>query len=58
MLEFNHSGIRAYEKAGFREAGRLRQNWFFGGKFWDLVYMDCVAGEFMRQDETIQDLAG
>ncbi len=58
VLEFNHSGIRAYEKAGFREAGRLRQNWFFGGKFWDLVYMDCVAGEFMRQDETIQDLAG
>ncbi len=46
VLEFNQAGIHAYEKAGFREAGRLRRNWFVGGQFWDLVYMDCLAGEF------------
>lgn len=46
VLEFNAAGIRAYEKAGFQHAGRLRQNWFVGGKFWDLVYMDCVASDF------------
>lgn len=45
VLEFNQPGIRAYEKAGFREAGRLRQNWFVDGRFWDLIYMDCLAGD-------------
>ncbi len=47
VLEYNEPGIRAYTKAGFREIGRLRQHWFMGGRFWDLVYMDCVADEFV-----------
>jgi diamine N-acetyltransferase len=50
VLEFNLAGIRAYEKAGFRQVGRLRQNWFVGGKFWDMIYMDCVAEEFKSRE--------
>ena len=44
--EYNLAARRAYAKAGFREVGRRRQAKFFGGKFWDIVYMDCLASEF------------
>ncbi|MGA7671974.1 MAG: GNAT family protein [Nitrolancea sp.] len=46
VLAFNEAGIRAYRKAGFREAGRLRRHWFVGGRYWDMVYMDCLASDF------------
>lgn len=39
---FNLAGIRAYEKAGFREIGRRRKCWLMGGRLWDRVYMECV----------------
>lgn len=46
VAEFNLAGIRAYQKAGFRELGRRRQSRMMGGKLWDTVYMDCLASEF------------
>ncbi|MEJ7763851.1 MAG: GNAT family protein [Thermomicrobiales bacterium] len=42
----NHAGIRAYEKAGFKEIGRRREAREMGGAIWDVVYMDCLATEF------------
>ncbi len=44
--EYNLAGQRAYEKAGYREVGRRRQAQQMGGKFWDTIYMDCLASEF------------
>ena len=44
--EYNLAGRRAYEKAGFREFGRRRQSHWMGGRWWDEVYMDCLATEF------------
>lgn len=46
VYEFNQAAKRAYEKAGFREAGRRRQAHWMGGKLWDVIYMDCLATEF------------
>jgi diamine N-acetyltransferase len=46
VYEFNRAGLRAYEKAGFKEIGRRRHAHFMGGRFWDVVYMDCLAEEF------------
>jgi RimJ/RimL family protein N-acetyltransferase len=43
---YNLAGRRAYEKAGFREFGRRRQSHWMGGRWWDEVYMDCLAAEF------------
>ena len=43
---YNLAGLRAYEKAGFREFGRRRQCRFMGGQMWDHVYMECIAAEF------------
>ena len=46
VFEFNHGGVRAYQRAGFKEIGRRRGAHFMGGRFWDVVYMDCIAEEF------------
>ena len=46
VYAFNRAGIRAYEKAGFRECGRQREAHRRGGQRWDVVSMDCLAREF------------
>jgi RimJ/RimL family protein N-acetyltransferase len=46
VAEFNLAGQRAYERAGFKEFGRRRQCRWLGGRLWDDIYMDCLAGEF------------
>jgi diamine N-acetyltransferase len=43
---YNVAAIRAYEKAGFREIGRRRGARTLAGQRYDVVFMDCVAGEF------------
>lgn len=42
----NPRGIRAYTRAGFREAGRLRQARRVGQSVYDVILMDCLATEF------------
>lgn len=42
----NTRAIRAYEKAGFKKAGLLRQTMFSQGKFQDVFIMDTVFDEF------------
>ena len=42
----NKRGIRAYHRAGFRMAGRLRQTRWRAGRAYDLLLMDCLATEF------------
>jgi RimJ/RimL family protein N-acetyltransferase len=46
VFEFNPAGIRAYEKAGFKEIGRRRECRMMGGKLWDEIHMDCLSSEF------------
>jgi RimJ/RimL family protein N-acetyltransferase len=42
----NPGAIRAYQKAGFREIGRIREARPLGGRRCDIVLMDCLATEF------------
>jgi diamine N-acetyltransferase len=44
--EYNPAGAAAYRKAGFREFGRRREAQWMGGRFWDTIYMECLASEF------------
>ncbi len=46
VFEYNLAGQRTYDKAGFKEFGRRRQSLWMGGRFWDEIYMDCLASEF------------
>ena len=48
VAEYNLAGIRAYQRAGFRESGRRRQAWRMGGRFWDEIIMDCLSGEVAK----------
>lgn len=48
VFEFNAAGIRAYQKAGFKEFGRRRQCRMMGGNLWDEIFMDCLGSEFER----------
>lgn len=48
VFEFNAAGIRAYEKAGFKEFGRRRRCRMMGGNLWDEIFMDCLSREFER----------
>ena len=46
MQNPNLVGIRAYQKAGFKEIGRRRECRMMGGKLWDEVHMDCISSKF------------
>ncbi|HUZ02583.1 MAG TPA: GNAT family protein [Thermomicrobiaceae bacterium] len=46
VAAFNVAGIRAYQRAGFRQTARLRDAYRMGGRFWDVILMDCLAAEF------------
>ena len=43
---YNRRAIRAYQRAGFREAGRIRECHRLGQKFYDVLLMDCLSTEF------------
>lgn len=46
VFSYNQRGIRAYQRAGFREIGRRREAHRFGGRAYDVVMMDCLATDF------------
>lgn len=46
VLEPNTAGIRAYQRAGFRPAGRLRQSGFWLGEPVDELLMDALPTDF------------
>jgi diamine N-acetyltransferase len=46
VMPWNAGGIRAYERAGFKPAGRRRDAILMHGRRWEEVYMDAVADEF------------
>ncbi len=49
---YNLAALRCFERVGFREFGRRRQAQFMGGRFWDVVYMECLADEFVDPSAT------
>ena len=46
VYSYNTRGIRAYTRAGFKVAGRLREAHRLGGRAYDVILMDCLATEF------------
>lgn len=46
VFSFNKRGIRSYEKIGFKEYGRRREDVFIAGKRHDTIFMDILASEF------------
>ena len=46
---YNPRALRAYEKAGFKPEGRLRENLLREGKRWDEIYMGVLRDEWMAE---------
>ena len=47
VSEPNIGGVRAYEKAGFKMEGRLRQACYRDGAYHDKIIMSMLKGEFI-----------
>jgi len=46
VFEYNHRGIRCYEKCGFKKDGALRQSHFYQGKYHNVLLMSILKNEF------------
>ena len=46
VYAYNPAGVRAYQKAGFREFGRRREAIELSGVAYDIIYMECLRDEF------------
>lgn len=46
VFEFNQRAIHCYQSVGFKEIGRRRQARIIGGRTYDAILMDILAGEF------------
>ena len=47
VYETNPRAIRAYQKAGFKEEGRLREGHYFNGKYIDIIVMSVLRSEWV-----------
>jgi len=52
LKEFNNRARKAYQKAGFKDAGRLRNHWFLDGDYYDSQIMDMLKEEFFELHES------
>ena len=49
VYDTNPRGIRAYERVGFKEEGRLRRAQFVGGRYVDVIVMGLLAGDLIEE---------
>lgn len=46
LVSFNERALKCYKKCGFKETGRIRENRFVNGKYYDTIIMDILESEF------------
>jgi RimJ/RimL family protein N-acetyltransferase len=51
VYEDNQRAIRAYEKAGFKDEGRLRQMIYKDGDYLDVIFMSVLHTEWQENDQ-------
>jgi RimJ/RimL family protein N-acetyltransferase len=49
VYDTNPRGIRAYERVGFKEEGRLRRAQFIGGRYVDVIVMGLLAEDLIEE---------
>ena len=45
---YNKRGIRSYQKAGFKEVGKKRENHYLEGVYHDVIIMDILEEEYLQ----------
>lgn len=53
MKSFNERARRAYEKVGYRSAGKLRDYWYMNGEYYHNIIMDILKDEFYEQNDSL-----
>jgi len=51
VFDFNKRAIRAYEKAGFKKEGVLRDGYYCNSKYHDVIMMSILEDEFWKLRE-------
>jgi diamine N-acetyltransferase len=51
VYEFNERARHVYEKLGFRVEGRLRQDYYHEGRYWDTIVMGILREEWEASAE-------
>jgi len=46
VFEYNERGRRCYARCGFKEEGRIREQRFYNGRYWDVIIMGITREEF------------
>lgn len=46
LMSFNERALKCYKKCGFKETGRIRENRFINGNYYDTISMDILENEF------------
>jgi RimJ/RimL family protein N-acetyltransferase len=46
LHDYNARGYRCYLKCGFREEGRIRQNFYINGRYTDTIHMGILKSEY------------
>lgn len=49
VYEFNARAVRVYEKLGFQHEGRLRQDVYRDGQYWDTLRMGILREEWINR---------
>jgi RimJ/RimL family protein N-acetyltransferase len=52
VYEYNPRALRVYEKAGFRTEGRLRQDTFRDGRYWDTFVLAVLRHEWQAAEDS------
>lgn len=47
VYEYNERAHHIYAKLGFREEGRLRQDHYLSGRYWDVIVMGLLRDEWI-----------
>ena len=50
VIASNPHAMRLYRKAGFRDEGLLREDYFDDGRYWDVHVMGMLASEWVRAE--------
>lgn len=49
LMSANERAYKCYSKCGFKETGRIRENVFVNGKYYDTITMDILDREFKEE---------
>ena len=51
IYSFNEASLKSAEKAGYRVAGRFRNAYFYGGKYYDEICVEITREDYLKSKE-------